>query len=133
MEPTLKNTDFWIIDTKTYSNRYKGLDWEYVELTDNSQYAKLVEWENDYTLSEKHPRLDMRISGQATNYHTPLMMNTTEPRLKADKDGLIFIKDQETAKKVLTELQKNDKDIKLSKYGKQFDEANPKEIAKKAK
>ena len=119
----LKDLENFIIDTKTVSNGMKGMKVEFVELTDHPEYAQLCKMQLDNSLADRFPRDDKRISHDATNYHDARMMKQTSPRYVADEDGFMFIKDEDEAKRVLESLQKLDKDIKLSKYGKQFGEA----------
>lgn len=124
MSDLLSNKELFIIDTRTVSNGKQGLQgWEYVELTDNPEYAQLCGLAKERRLEEKFPREDRRLLYDASNFHTPRMMSETPVRFKTDSDGLIGIKDEATAKKILEILQLQDKEIKLSKYGKQFGES----------
>lgn len=124
----LKDLENFILDTKTISNGMKGRKVDFVELTDHPEYASLCEMQLSNTLADRFPRDDKRISFDASNYHTPKMMKETAPRYSADEDGLIFIKDETEAKRVLEILQKTDKGISLSKYGKQFTVSKPKKV-----
>lgn len=124
MGKILENKDLFVIDTRTVSNGKQGLKgWSYVELTDNPEYAQLCGLAKERRLEEKFPREDRRLLYDASNFHTVRMMNETPVRYETDEDGLIGIKDEADAKRILVILQQCDKDIKLSKYGKQFGEA----------
>lgn len=119
----LKDLDNWIIDTKTTSNPKGVQGWQFVELKDHPEYAHLCELALSKTLADKFPRDDRRITFDASNYHTDRMMKETKPKYFSDEDGLISVNVEADAKRILADFQKLDKDVKLSKYGRQFGEA----------
>lgn len=122
--------DFYLIDTKTLSNEYKGIDFEYRQVDANPEYAELLKLQKERKLQERFAgeSLPAEIKRSANNFHVEEMY-TGDPNTLVCEDigeGLIPIEDEETAKKVLEILLRRDKDIKLSRLGKQFTEAKKK-------
>lgn len=120
----LKDTKYYIIDTRTPSNRNKGRWVECKELSHNAEYKKLLDLEMDRRLAEMFPRLPFGVNEAASNFHTDRMLKETPDLVTKEKpedfDGLLYIESEEVAKKLLADLQVVDKDIKLSRYGLQF-------------
>ena len=113
--------DTFVIDSRTPSNRYKGRQVEYKDLSRNEAYKKLLKAQDERTIADMSPRIPPAIAGNASNFHTMDMLK--DPKTDCawyDTEGLIFIKEEKIARKLLEDLQLIDKDIKLSKYGKQF-------------
>jgi hypothetical protein len=120
--------EVFVIDTKTISNRYKGRQVEYKDLSRNEEYKKLLKAQDERILADMFPRIPVQVAGNAANFHTMDMYK--DPKTDCawyDAEGLIFVKEEEIAKKLLADLQLADKDIKLSKYGRQFGSPEPKE------
>lgn len=120
----LTTDEFYILDTRTPSNP-KGRQIEYKDLTKNAEYAALIKKEEERTLADMFPHLATReINRSATNFHSQRMLDDPACKIEevCDEDGLVFI--HKTKKEELMKLWKSllliDKDVKLSKYGKQL-------------
>lgn len=126
----LKNTEYYIIDTRTTSNRGQGRWVECKDLATNPEYKKLLDLEASRQLSDMFPRLPFGVNEAASNFHTDRMLKETEDLISKespqDFDGLLYVKSEDLAKKLLQDLQSVDKDIKLSRYGLQFSTENKK-------
>lgn len=125
----LKSSEYFIIDTRTTSNRGKGRWVEFKDLKDSVEYKKLLDAEANRTLSELFPRLPQGVNETASNFHTDRMLRETPDQVVKDAedfDGLLYIKDEDVAKTLLAQLQQVDKEIKLSRYGLQFSESTKK-------
>jgi hypothetical protein len=101
----------WKIHTKTKGSPEGRCDFEYVVLTDNPEYAELVQLEKD----KKLPRTDPKLTPRAWHLHTTEMLEDTPPRVQANVDGTIEIDyDQpELARRVMDILQNLDHTIYL--------------------
>lgn len=126
----LTTEEFYILDTRTISNSFKGRQIEYKDLTKNVEYATLLKKEQEGSLAEMFPHLSVReVNRSATNFHSQRMLNDPACKVEevCDEDGLMFF--HKAHKDEMVKLWKSllliDKDVKLSKYGKQL---TPKEL-----
>lgn len=129
--PLVKNPqDHYVIDTKTVSNSYKGIDIEVLDPSMNEEYAEMLAEEKARTLHKRHPELPKRVSSRAACLHEDYMQEGCV-KYKTEIDGLVFVpkENRDDAEKLLKDLQSRDADVKLSLLGCQFEE----ETAKKGK
>lgn len=118
----LFDPEHYIIDTKTISCP-NGRQVEYRDLLKNEEYARWAQLEKDRKLNKEKEFMmeDRRVNAVASNFHNVRHITEETMVAKTDDEGLIFIEDEALAKKFLETMQTVDKDIRLSKYGKQFD------------
>lgn len=120
--PLMKNpADYWVIDTKTLSNRYTGIDFEMEDPSRNPEYAEMLKEEKARTLHLRNPHMPKSAASKASNLHEEYMLTDECHLYKTELDGYIFCDNEEHAKKILASLQSRDSDIKLSPLGKSFD------------
>lgn len=122
--------DYFVIDTKTESNRYKGIDYTLVDLLKNEEYASLVAAEKNRTLADLHPKDSNRVNRRAANYHEESMLGPMDntgnihPELivcKTEDEGYIFVKELRDAQIVLKDMRKRDTGVRLSPMGLQHE------------
>lgn len=110
----------YLVDTKTPSCP-KGRKWEKWALENNKEYSEILKKDQANMLADENPRVDARVSGQATTYHTKKMLMDGKVKvLKTDEHGFIPCTTEKEAIEVIQILRTIDSDVKLSPYGKQF-------------
>lgn len=128
----IKNpTEYWIIDTKTLSNRYTGIDFEMEDPARNPEYAEMLKEEKARTLHLRNPHMAKSAASRAANLHEDWMLTEECKLYKTEYDGLIFFDDKEACAKQLKKFQERDRDIRIHPMGRQLDEEET--SAKKSK
>lgn len=115
----------YAIDTKTESNKYKGIDWTVLDYFENKRYRELYEAEQDGQLETLMATDGRQNKHRAAYFHGPDMLRGIKPKYKSNEEGLIIFSPEQKADadKYLKMLREIDKDIRPSKLGLSWEEA----------
>lgn len=111
--------DCYVIDTKTRSNAFKGIDYTNLDLEACPAYKELVDLQKQRKLGELMKDEPKRIRDKAINFHTTEMLEDPNVvKYATAVDGLIPIDNLEDAVKIYKDLIRRDREIRFSPIGK---------------
>lgn len=119
----------YVIDTKTISNRHKGIDFSVLNFFENKKYKELYEAEQEGQLETMMAMDGRRNKHRAAYFHNDDMARGIKPIYKTNEDGLLIftLEQKEDAVKYLKMLKEVDNDVRPSTLGEPW----PVEEAKK--